>query len=114
MFGHSVYGQLASDIRQGESRQSFQQLAALFREDAPLEFLDQLSRKKSGLDDLSVLLDRFLDEKDHIIVQLISETMRSKRFVEQGERLEAFLIGVVLPRVNTRYSIPPICCYKKR
>jgi tetratricopeptide (TPR) repeat protein len=95
LFGHSVYGQLASDIRKGESRQRFQELAALFREDAPLELIDRLSRKQSGTDDLSALLNRFLDEKDHVIVQLISEAMRAKRFAEQGERFEAFLIGVV-------------------
>ena len=95
LFGHSVYGQLASDIRKGDSNQSFQRLAAFFREDAPLERLDDLSRKDSGLDDLTVLLDRLLDEQDHIIVQLISETTQSKRLAEHRERLEAFLIGIV-------------------
>jgi tetratricopeptide (TPR) repeat protein len=95
LFGHSVYGQLASDIRKGHSNQSFQQLAAFFREDAPLGLLDELSRKDSGLDELMGLLDRLLDEKDHIIVQLIRETMSSKRLAEHRERLDAFLIGIV-------------------
>jgi len=95
LFGHSVYGQLASDIRKGHSNQSFQQLAPFFREDAPLERLDDLSRKDSGVDDLTVLVDRLLDEQDHIIVQLISEATQSERLAEHRERLEAFLIGIV-------------------
>ena len=95
LFGHSVYRQLASHIRKGQTQQSFQQLGAFFREEAPLGQLDQLSREKANLDDLTELANKFLDEKDHDVVRLIAETMRSNRFTEHRDRLADFLIGVV-------------------
>jgi hypothetical protein len=94
-FGHSVYRQLASDIRKGETQQSFQQLEAFFRKDAPLGQLDQLSREKANLDDLTELVDRFLDEQERSVVRLITETTRSKQFAERRDTIADFLIGVV-------------------
>ena len=95
LFGHSVYRQLASDIRKGATQQSFEKLGAFFSEGAPLRQFDQLSREKANLDELSKLVDRFLDEKDQSIVRLVTETMRSTQFTEQRDRLADFLIGVV-------------------
>jgi hypothetical protein len=95
LFGHSVYQHLASDIRKKVTVQCYQQLEAFFGEEAPLGQLDQLSREKANLDDLTELVDRFLDDKDRTIVRLITETMQSKRFTEQRDRLADFLIGVV-------------------
>ena len=95
LFGHSVYRQLASDIREGATQHSFEQLGAFFSEDAPLVQFDQLSREKANLDELTKLADRFLDEKDNAVVRLVTETMRSTRFTEQRDRLADFLIGVV-------------------
>jgi tetratricopeptide (TPR) repeat protein len=95
LFGHSVYRQLASDIRKGETQQGFQQLEAFFREDAPLGQIDQLSREKANLDDLTELVDRFLDEQDRNIVRLITEITRSKRFAERTGTIADFLIGVI-------------------
>ncbi len=95
LFGHYVYQQLASDIRKGATQQKFEQLSAFFSEEAPLGQLDQLSQEKADLDELTELVNRFLDERDRIIVQLIIEAMRSTRFIEQRDRLADFLIGVV-------------------
>ncbi len=95
LFGHSVYRQFAFHIRRGHTQQSFQQLGAFFREDAPLGQLDELSREKADLDNLTELANKFLDEKDRDVVRLIAETMRSNRFSEHRDGLADFLIGMV-------------------
>jgi tetratricopeptide (TPR) repeat protein len=95
LIGHSVYRQLASDIRKGETQQSFKQLEAFFREDTPLAQLDQLSRGNANLDDLTEFVDRFLDEQDRTVVRLITETTRSKQFAERRDTIADFLIGVI-------------------
>jgi len=94
-FGHSVYRQLASDIRKGVTQQDFQQLEAFFREETPLGQIDQLSREKAALDDLTELVDRFLDEQDRTVVRLITETTRSKQFAERRDTISDCLIGVI-------------------
>ena len=95
LFGHSVYWQLASDIRKGETQQSFQQLQAFFREDAPLALMDKLCREKANLPELIELADNYLDEQDRTIVGLITRTAGSKRFAERQNLVADFLIGVV-------------------
>ena len=95
LFGHSVYRQLASDIRKGEMQQSFQQLQAFFSEDAPLALMDKLSREKANLPELIELADNCLDEQDRTIVGLITRTAGSKRFAERQNLVADFLIGVV-------------------
>jgi tetratricopeptide (TPR) repeat protein len=91
----SIYRQLASDIRKGQTQQSFQQLEVFFGKDAPLEQLDQLSQKRANLDDLTEFMARLIGEQDRTIVQLIVETSKSKRFAEQRDIVADFLIGVV-------------------
>ena len=95
LIGHSVYRHLASDIRKGETQQSFKQLEAFFREDTPLARLDQPSRGNANLDDLTEFVDRFLDEQDRTVVRLITETTRSKQFAERRDTIADFLIGVI-------------------
>jgi hypothetical protein len=63
LFGHRVYRQLASDIRKGETQQSFQELEAFFREDAPLGQIDQPSRENANLDDLIELVESIEQER---------------------------------------------------
>lgn len=91
----SIYRQLASDIRKGQTQQSFQQLEVFFRIDAPLEQLDQLSQERANLDDLTEFMARLIGEQDRTLVQLIVETTKSKRFAEQRDMVADFLIGVV-------------------
>jgi len=95
LFGHSVYRQLASDIRKGKTEQSFQQLHAFFREDAPLALMDKLSHEKANLPEMIELADKCLDEQDRTIVELITKTAGSKRFAERHNIVADFLIGVV-------------------
>ena len=95
LFGHSVYRQLASDIRKGETQQRLQQLQAFFRKDAPLALMDKLSREKANLPELIELADQCLDEQARTIVGLITKTAGSKRFAERQTIVADFLIGVV-------------------
>jgi hypothetical protein len=109
LFGHRVYRQLASDIRKGATQQSFQQLEAFFSEEAPLGQFDQLSREKADLDELTKLVNRFLDEKDQAVVRLVTETTHSMRFIEQRDRdLRISSLVRLLRRVSTKRSIRPI------
>jgi len=95
LVGHSTYRQLASDIRKGETQLRFQQLEVFFGKDVPLEQFDQLSQERANLDDLTELVDRFLDEQDCTVVRLITETTRSKQFAERRDTIADCLIGVV-------------------
>jgi hypothetical protein len=80
LFGHDRYRQLAAEIRKGKTRQRFQPLAALFRDGAPLERLDQLSRAEGTLTDLTGLVDIFCVQDDRSVLlaaDLSSRAMRS-------------------------------------
>jgi tetratricopeptide (TPR) repeat protein len=93
--GHSIYREFATNIRQGETRYGFLQIGVFFREDSPLKVLDQLSREKPNLDELTELANKLLDEADRALVRLIGETLRSSRIIEHRDRVADFLIGVI-------------------
>ena len=95
LFGHGAYLQLASDIRQGLTRQRFVPLAALFQADAPLEELDRMSEGAADLDVLAGLAERHLAMDDRPVVRLLIETTRSSRFAKWRGPLADFLVGGV-------------------
>jgi hypothetical protein len=93
LFGYSPYDKLASDLRQGRSKQSFQALAALFRADAPLERLDQWSRGEVALADLNGPLEAFIADKDRQVILDVIETLKAKGLGRHWGRVADFLIG---------------------
>ena len=95
LFGTSPYQRLASDIRTGVTRQRFQPLAALFREDAPLERLDEWSQGEVTLTDISGLVDAFLDAADRDVIAATVEALHGQGLAQRWARLADFLIGAV-------------------
>ncbi len=103
LFGNSVYQQLATDIRSGVTAQRFQALAPLFREDAPLERLDQWSQEQASLTDLTGLTAAFIDEHDRVLILATVEMLKGKGTTKHRDKVADFLIG----------SIAAACEYKE-
>ncbi len=95
LFGNSIYLKLASEIRSGVTTQRFQQLAPFFREDAPLEQLDQWSSEQPSLSDLTSLAVTFLDEQDRILIFATVEMLKGKGGAKRREKIADFLVGSI-------------------
>jgi tetratricopeptide (TPR) repeat protein len=94
LFGHDRFRELASAIRNKQTRQSFRSLAPLFTDEAPLRQLDHWSRRPVTLTDLTGLLDAFVDHQDRGIVQSVIETLKAKGLAQHWDKVADFLIGV--------------------
>ena len=95
LFASTRYQQLASDIRKGKTQQRFQPLAALFRDEAPLDRLDRWSQGPVALADLTGLVDTFIDEADRGVILTVLGALRTSGGDRHGDRVADFLIGSV-------------------
>ncbi|HSQ06440.1 MAG TPA: SEC-C metal-binding domain-containing protein [Chromatiaceae bacterium] len=95
LFGSRRYARLASDIRQGQTRQDFRSLSALFRDDAPLDRLDQWSRGQVTRSDLTGLVAQYIDDDDRRIILAVLHALGTQGVERHWDRLADFLIGCV-------------------
>ena len=93
--GYSRYQQLATEIRSGETQQRFLPLAALFRDDAPLERLDQWSCGQVTLSDLTGLIDEFCEDDDRSVILALIETLKARGIAKNWNMVAGFLIGTI-------------------
>ncbi|RPI00525.1 MAG: hypothetical protein EHM71_17285, partial [Zetaproteobacteria bacterium] len=95
LFTSRRYQQLASDIRKGETHQRFQPLAALFRDDAPLDRLDRWSEGPVTLADLTSLVDAFIEDDDRQVILTALAALGTAGCNRHWDRVANFLIGSV-------------------
>ena len=95
LFASTRYQQLASDIRKDKTQQRFQPLAALFRDDAPLDRLDRWSQGPVALADLTGLVDTFIDATDRDVILTALAALGTAGCDRHWDRVANFLIGSV-------------------